>query len=151
MYIVWLLLSFFNRQALLLLACLFVYHVFYFSFKFNFEPFILMSMTFSWLTVAEINIKSKVRHVFACFSLLYWLSAVDEFLFYKLGLETGLRFARPYIVIILNAYLITILFQDKRPNLNGTISKYFANFGFTNLFNFLLARLQTAKEKATRI
>lgn len=147
-YGLWFLLAFVNRQAFLMIACLFFYHVFYFSFAHNKESFICTALMFSLLSITEINIKSEIRQIFLAFSFVYWLSAVDEFLFYVLGLETGLRFYRPYIITILNGLIAAYLWANRRPNLNGNSCFFIANFNIFLRDNFMRKALHKRQKKA---
>jgi hypothetical protein len=118
----WLAIAILNRAALLPLCVLCVY---LFSFELldsGFAIYIITAIAYFHAAPANITLSSELRHAFLCFGAIYLLGAVDELLYYQLGISTVYYTYMPVIVIALNAYIAALLMRDRRRFDVGIIS-----------------------------
>lgn len=80
----------------------------------NFDAYIDCSALCTVLVMSNIKISSQFSKAFTCFSVIYLLSAVDNFISYHFDIDSGLdQWLKPAVVAI-NAYLLAFLFDDWR-------------------------------------
>lgn len=92
----------------------------------NFDAYIACSALCTMLVMSNIKLSLEIRKAFTCFSVIYLLSAVDNFISYHFDVDSGLdQWLKPAVVAI-NAYLLAYLFDDwRRGNAVGFVG-YFA-------------------------
>lgn len=92
----------------------------------NFDAYIACSTLCTALVLSNIKLSLEIRKAFTCFSVIYLLSAVDNFISYHFDVDSGLdQWLKPAVVAI-NAYLLAYLFDDwRRGNAVGFVG-YFA-------------------------
>ena len=107
-----------NASASFILTCL------YFSIHAtpyrSFHCYMLCSMLYFTVSIANIRISIEIRQAFVCFGVIYLLSAIDNFISYHFDYDTQMDLALKPAVIVLNAYVLSHLFGDwRRNNVDG--------------------------------
>lgn len=92
----------------------------------NFDAYIVCSLLCTMLVISNIKLSSQFSKAFTCFSVIYLLSAVDNFISYHFDIDSGLdQWLKPAVVAI-NAYLLAFLFDDWRRGNAVGLSGYCA-------------------------
>lgn len=109
MLAVWLLVSFRNKQSLLMLFCLIAYLLIQAETETNFLGFIITSAMFFILAAVNIRIPSEIRQAFICFAVVYLIGAADQAMYYHFDLDMLFDRIQPYLVTFVNAYVLAYL------------------------------------------
>ena len=92
----------------------------------NFAAFILCSIAFFYLSTLNIRFPLEFRKAFIAFGAVYFIGAVDQFLYYHFEVDTKFDRMQPYLITAVNAYVLAYLFSDwRRDNADG-IPRYCA-------------------------
>lgn len=120
------LLCFLNSKALLPIAAFVIYTAIHSLPIRNFDAYIACSTLCTVLVLSNIKLSLEIRKAFTCFSVIYLLSAVDNFISYHFDFDSGLDQILKPAVVMINAYLLAYLFDDWRRGNAVGLSSYFA-------------------------
>lgn len=112
MLVVWCLASIRNKRALIMFYALLIYTCINALTTTNFAGFITTSALFLIASTANINISSQFRKAFLCFGLVYFIGAIDQAIYYHVDFDTYFDRIQPYLVTVINAYLLAHLLSD---------------------------------------
>lgn len=115
-----------NSKALLPIAAFVVYVAIHSLPIRNFDAYIACSTLCTVLVLSNIKLSLEIRKAFTCFSVIYLLSAVDNFISYHFDVDSGLDQILKPAVVIINAYLLAFLFDDWRRGNAVGLSSYCA-------------------------
>lgn len=102
------------------LAC---YYAAQYSTPTNFAAFILCSTAFFYLSL-NIKFPLEFRKAFIAFGVVYFIGAVDQFLYYHFDVDTKFDKVQPYLITAVNAYVLAYLLSDWRRNNADGIPRY---------------------------
>ena len=113
----------------------------------NFAAFIICSTVFFYLATLHIIFPLEFRKAFIAFGVVYFIGAVDQFLYYHFDVDTKFDRLQPHIITAVNAYVLAYLFSDwRRDNADG-IPRYCAKCrDWVKLHISILANIQEKKE-----
>lgn len=140
MLIMWLILALHNRQSLVMLATLVAYIAIQATTATNFHAFLLTSSLYFCFAQANIKFLSAFRKAFISFGVVYFLGAIDQAVYYHFDLDTYFDRIQPYLVTMVNAYVLALLIGG-----GGKQDAGFADY-VTAAFNRCIARLSLHKE-----
>lgn len=123
LFIVWCLISALNKKALIMAATLACYYAAQYSTPTNFAAFILCSIAFFYLSL-NIRFPLEFRKAFIAFGVVYFIGAVDQFLYYHFDVDTKFDKVQPYLITAVNAYVLAYLLSDWRRNNADGIPRY---------------------------
>jgi hypothetical protein len=146
LFVVWCLISALNKKALIMAATLACYYAAQYSTPTNFAAFILCSIAFFYLSTLNVRFPLEFRKAFIAFGVVYFIGAVDQFLYYHFEVDTKFDRIQPYLITAVNAYVLAYLFSDwRRDNADG-IPRYCAKCrGWVKLHIPILANIQEKK------
>ena len=112
MLVVWLLVSAFNKRALIMFYALLVYTCINALTTVNFTGFLITSTLFFVAAVSKINLSLQFRKAFLCFGVVYFIGAADQAIYYHIEIDTFFDRVQPYLITAINAYLLVYLLSD---------------------------------------
>ena len=112
MLVVWLLVSARNKQAMIMVYALIGYTTVNAFTDTNFTGFLITSILFFVASAANINLSSQFRKAFWCFGAVYFIGAADQSAYYHIEIDTYFDRIQPYLVTVINAYLLAYLLSD---------------------------------------
>ena len=124
LFVAWCLISALNKKALIMAATLACYYAAQYSTPTNFAAFILCSNAFFYLSTLNIRFSLEFRKAFIAFGVVYFIGAVDQFLYYHFDVDTKFDKVQPYLITAVNAYVLAYLFSDWRRNNADGIPRY---------------------------
>jgi hypothetical protein len=112
----------------------------------NFSAFIICSIAFFYLSTLNVRFPLEFRKAFIAFGVVYFIGAIDQFIYYHFDTDTKFDRVQPYLIIIINAYVLWYLFSDwRRDNADG-IPRYCAKCcDWVKLHIPILANIQEKK------
>jgi hypothetical protein len=136
---VWLLIAmFWNVRALIILISLCCYLAAHFFTPTDFDTFIICSTLY--FTTASLNIKLsfEYRKAFIAFGVIYLLGSIDHFTYSHLHINTQFDRLQPYLLTIINAYVLAYLLSGGR--LQGVHGLAYSCFRCVQWFKLHLSR-----------
>lgn len=130
----WLLISiFWNKAAIIMLLELSAYTAIQATTETDFQAFIICSTLYFWICTTNIRFQKEFLQAFTAFGVVYFIGAIDHFIYSHLHYDTQLDRIQPYLVTIINAYVLAYLLSGgRRDNVVG-------------LANYCLKRLRWVK------
>lgn len=107
--VIWSCITLYNSQAAVMLASLIVYLSVGSITTTNFHAFLLISSLYFYLSQSNIKFLSAFRKAFICFGVVYFLGAIDQAIYYHFEFDTYFDRIQPYLVTIVNAYVLALL------------------------------------------
>jgi hypothetical protein len=107
--VIWALIAFHNSKSLVMLASLIVYLFIQSSTTSNFAAYLICSMLYFQFAQSSIKNISAFRQVFLCFGAVYFFGAIDQAVYYHFDLDTRFDRIQPYLITIINAYVLAQL------------------------------------------
>lgn len=136
---VWLLIAMlWNVRALIILISLCCYLAIHFFTPTDFDTFIICSTLY--FTTASLNIKLsfEYRKAFIAFGVIYLLGSIDHFTYSHLHINTQFDRLQPYLLTIINAYVLAYLLSGGR--LQGVHGLAYSCFRCVQWFKLHLSR-----------
>jgi len=144
--VLWCIASTFNKKALIMLATLAAYLAVQMLTPTNFCAFIVCSVVYFYLSTLNIRFSLEFRKAFMLFGVVYFIGAVDQFVYYHFDVDTKFDRIQPYLITAVNAYVLAYLFSDWRRNNADGISRYCAKcLHWAKLYIPILANVQETK------
>lgn len=113
--LIWLLISFFwNVRALVIAASLGFYLLMHVVTPADFDKFIICSTLYFFTASANIKLSSEYRKAFIAFGVIYLIGSIDHFTYSHLHVDTGFDKVQPYLITIINAYVLAYLLGGGR-------------------------------------
>ena len=112
MLVAWCLVSARNSKALIMIICLIAYTLIQAISPYNFSDYLITSILFFVASAANINLSSQFRKAFWCFGAVYFIGAADQSVHYHIEIDTYFDRIQPYLVTVINAYLLAYLLSD---------------------------------------
>ena len=113
--LIWLLISFFwNVRASIIAASLGFYLLMHVMTPTDFDKFIICSTLYFFTASANIKLSSEYRKAFIAFGVIYLLGSIDHFTYSHLHVDTGFDKVQPYLLTIINAYVLAYLLSGGR-------------------------------------
>jgi hypothetical protein len=145
--VLWCLIALHNSKSFVMLATLLAY-VFIQAFTpTNFQAFLVISSAYFYLSQSNIRYLSQFRQVFLCFGAVYFLGAIDQAVYYHFEFDTLFDRIQPYLITIINAYVLAALIGGGGKQDAGLIDYITANC--VRWLNGL-SLLQTGSKDSTR-
>lgn len=112
MLVVWCIASTYNKRAAIMLLSLLIYTCIQALTTTDFSGLLITSILFFIASVGSINISSQFRKAFICFGFVYFIGAADQAIYYHVDFDTYFDRIMPYLVTVINAYLLAHLLSD---------------------------------------
>ncbi len=106
----------------------------------NFQAYILCSAIYFYLSQLEVKTISSFRKAFISFGVVYFCGAIDQAVYYHFEIDTYFDRIQPYLVTMVNAYVLALLIDGGGKQDAGFVDYFIATF------NRCLARLSLHKE-----
>lgn len=103
------LIALYNGKSFVMLATLLIYITIQAFTATNFQAFIVISFAYFYLSQLNIKYLSQFRQVFLCFGAVYFLGAIDQAVYYHFEFDTLFDRIQPYLITIINAYVLAAL------------------------------------------
>lgn len=107
--IAWCLIALFNGKALVMLITLISYTLIQAFTTTDFAAFLVVSTLYFYFAQANITKISDFRQIFLAFGAVYFLGAVDQAVFFHANFDTRFDRIQPYLITIINAYVLAQL------------------------------------------
>lgn len=120
-----LLIALFNRQAILFLIAFALCEAIFLLPIDGFVYSIVISVLFSLIFIFS-GLKLPLKVAVVCYSLMYWLSAVD---FYVTIDETYFSFVFPYVIKMIDLFVIFYLIANRERVDAGSYRNAYSNHG----------------------
>lgn len=117
----WLLIAvFWNSRAFYILATLVTYTAVQAVTETDFQAFIICSTLYFWICTTNIKLSKEFLQAFTAFGVVYFMGAIDHFIYSHLHYDTQFDRIQPYLVTIINSYVLAYLFSGgRRDNVVG--------------------------------
>lgn len=135
MLVMWAVLCLHNRKSIVMFLTLVVYESIQAITTTNFHAFLICSSLYFYLSQVNIKFLSTFRKAFIAFGVVYFLGAIDQAVYYHFDLDTYFDRIQPYLITIVNAYVLASLVDG-----GGRQDAGFVDY-ITSTFNSWLARL----------
>ena len=109
MLAIWPIVARYNRQAFLMYFLLVYYTFLFYSLDTNFQIFSFAALAFFMASVTKINILSKFRICLFVHGVVYYVSAVDEVIYYHFNINTWLIHIRFWLICFIDLIIIITL------------------------------------------
>lgn len=103
------LIALYNSKSFVMLATLLAYVFIHAFTPTNFQAFIVISSAYFYLSQSNIRYLSQFRQVFLCFGVVYFFGAIDQAVYYHFEFDTLFDRIQPYLITIINAYVLAQL------------------------------------------
>ena len=119
--LVWLLIALcWNARAFIMLVSLSLYTAIQAVTTTDFQAFIICSTLYFIVSSANIKLSAEFRKAFLCFGVVYFIGAIDHFTYSHLHINTHFDRIQPYLITIINAYVLAYLLGGwRRDNVYG--------------------------------
>ena len=119
--LIWLLIGLsWNARAFIVASSLGAYLLIHSVTNTDFETFIICSTLYFIVSSANIKLSSEFRKAFLCFGVVYFIGAIDHFTYSHLHIDTKFDRIQPYLITIINAYVLAYLLGGwRRDNVYG--------------------------------
>lgn len=107
--VAWCLIALFNCKAIVMLITLISYTLIQAFTTTDFAAFLVVSTLYFYFAQANITKISDFRQIFLAFGAVYFLGAVDQAVFFHANFDTGFDKIQPYLITIINAYVLAQL------------------------------------------
>jgi len=121
------LIALYNGKSFVMLATLLIYITIQAFTATNFQAFIVISFAYFYLSQLNIKYLSQFRQVFLCFGAVYFLGAIDQAVYYHFEFDTLFDRIQPYLITIINAYVLAALIGGGGKQDAGLIDYITAN------------------------
>jgi len=125
--IAWCLIALFNGKALVMLITLISYTLIQAFTTADFAAFLVVSTLYFYFAQADITKISDFRQIFLAFGAVYFLGAVDQAVFFHANFDTRFDRIQPYLITIINAYVLAQLLGGGGKQDAGLIDYITAN------------------------
>ena len=105
----WALLCLHNRKSVVMFLSLIGYEAIQATTATNFHAFLICSSLYFYLSQVNIKFLSTFRKAFIAFGTIYFIGAVDQAVYYHFDFDTYFDRIQPYLVTIVNAYVLASL------------------------------------------
>ena len=113
--LIWLLIALcWNVRALIIAATLVSYTLIQAITPTDFAAFIICSTLYFFTASANIKLSSEYRKAFIAFGVIYLIGSIDHFAYSHLHVDTGFDKVQPYLLTIINAYVLAYLLSGGR-------------------------------------
>ena len=113
--LIWLLIALcWNVRALIIAVTLVLYTAIQALTPTDFAAFIICSTLYFFAASANIKLSSEYRKAFIAFGVIYLLGSIDHFTYSHLRINTQFDRVQPYLLTIINAYVLAYLFGGGR-------------------------------------
>lgn len=113
--LIWLLIALcWNVRALIIAATLVSYTLIQAITPTDFAAFIICSTLYFFTASLNIKLSSEYRKAFIAFGVIYLLGSIDHFTYSHLRIDTKFDRIQPYLLTIINAYVLAYLFGGGR-------------------------------------
>lgn len=113
--LIWLLIAvFWNVRALIIAATLVLYTLIQAVTPTDFAAFIICSTLYFLTASANIKLSSEYRKAFIAFGVIYLIGSIDHFTYSHLHINTQFDRIQPYLLTIINAYVLAYLLGGGR-------------------------------------
>lgn len=92
----------------------------------SFHCYMLCALIYFFVSVANIKLPLEIRQAFTCFGVIYLGMALHNFISYHFDHNPRFDLVLKPLVIVVNAYVISHLFGDRRRNNVGGFAHYCA-------------------------
>lgn len=133
--ILWALVSLLNPAALIMAVELSIYLAIQAITPSNFLAYIACASLYFYFSQVNIRFLSSFRKAFIAFGVVYFLGAIDQAVYYHFELDTYFDRIQPYLITIVNAYVLASLLDG-----GGRQDAGFA-YSMRDTFNRWLSRL----------
>lgn len=110
--LIWCIVSIRNAKALIMAASLLLYWLVQNITSTNFLAFIATASAYFYLCGSNIKFSLQFRKAFLCFGVVYFIGAADQSVYYHIEIDTYFDRIQPYLVTVINAYLLAYLLSD---------------------------------------
>lgn len=122
MMAVWLIVTACNRQGFIC-CLLLVYYIFLsYATTSNFYLFLFASLAHFIASSAKIQILSNIRKALFLQGCIFYIAAFDKMMFYSFDLITNFKEIRPYLITVLDFYIIFILTRGRIDGLRCVLA-----------------------------
>lgn len=112
MLVVWLLVSYINKQAVFMFCALLIYTAVNAITDTNFSGFLITSVLFFTASSSNIKVSLQIRKAFIAFGVVYFIGAIDQAVYYHIDIDTSFDRIQPYLVTTINACILASLLSD---------------------------------------
>jgi hypothetical protein len=136
---IWLLIALcWNVRALIIAATLVIYTFVQAFTVTDFSGFIICSTLYFCIASLNIKLSSEYRKAFIAFGVIYLLGSIDHFTYSHLHINTQFDRLQPYLLTIINAYVLAYLLSGGR--LQGVHGLAYSCFRCVQWFKLHLSR-----------
>ena len=133
--IVWAALSLYNSASLVMVLELLTYTSIQALTQTNFTALLACSALYFYFAQSNIKFLSTFRKAFIAFGVVYFIGAIDQSIYYHLDFDTYFDRIQPYLITVINAYVLASLI-DGGGKQDAGLADY-----ISATFNRWLARL----------
>lgn len=113
--LIWLFIAaFWNVRAFIIAATLVSYTAIQAITPTDFAAFIICSTLYFFISSSNIKLSSEYRKAFIAFGVIYLIGSIDHFTYSHLRIDTKFDRIQPYLITIINAYVLAYLFGGGR-------------------------------------
>lgn len=148
--LIWLLIALcWNVRALIIATTLATYVAIQALTPTDFDAFIICSVLYFYFASANIKLSYEYRKAFIAFGVIYLLGSIDHFTYSHLHINTQFDRIQPYLITIINAYVLAYLFGGGR--LQGVHGLAYYCAGFVQWCKLHISRInQTIQQKKAK-
>ncbi len=146
--LIWVLIGIlFNAKSFVMLATILLYWLIQNITARNLDAFAICSALYFYFSNQNfIKLPSAFKFAFICFGFVYLAGAVDQFMSYHFDRDTRFDRIQPYLVTVINAYVLAYLLSDWRRNNVVGLANYCAmRYRRYKISDTHLPRLPSAK------
>lgn len=124
MMAVWLIVTACNRQGFIC-CLLLVYYIFLFHVApSNFHLFLSVAVAHFLASASKIQILSTIRKVLFIQGCIFYIAAIDKMMLYNFHFITNFKQVRPYLITVLDFYIILILTRGRIDGLRCLLANW---------------------------
>ena len=109
MVVMWAILCLHNRQSSMMLVSLLSYEAIQAVTTTNFTAYLACSTLYFYFAQSNIKFLSTFRKAFIAFGVVYFIGAIDQAIYYHFDYDTYFDRMQPYLITIINAYVLASL------------------------------------------
>lgn len=107
--VVWAALSLYNSASLVMIFTLCLYTAIQAITDSNFPALLVSSALYFYFAQSNIKFLSTFRKAFIAFGVVYFIGAIDQAIYYHFDYDTYFDRMQPYLITIINAYVLASL------------------------------------------
>jgi len=113
--LIWLLIGLLlNVRAFIILSTLIFYTLLHITLPTDFDKFVICSILYFHFSSSNIKLSSEYRKAFIAFGVIYLIGSIDHFSYTHLHIDTKFDRIQPYLITIINAYVLAYLLGGGR-------------------------------------